>query len=130
MQYENLFVLSNLLQVSHFIPGCIFLFQTGQPATFPNGQYEYNGIIIPSYEARNSSRLPAYHRLDVSVNYNPKPDSDKRFKGQWVFGIYNIYNRRNAANISFRENRTSGTNEAVRLAIFGIVPSISYNFKF
>jgi len=107
-----------------------FLFQTGQPATFPNGQYEYNGIIIPSYEARNSSRLPAYHRLDVSVNYNPKPDSDKRFKGQWVFGIYNIYNRRNAANISFRENRTSGTNEAVRLAIFGIVPSISYNFKF
>lgn len=107
-----------------------FLFQTGQPATFPNGQYEYNGIIIPSYEARNSSRLPSYHRLDVSVNYNPKPQSDKRFKGQWVFGIYNIYNRRNAANISFRENRMSGTNEAVRLAIFGIVPSVSYNFKF
>ena len=107
-----------------------FLFQTGQPATFPNGQYEYNGIIIPSYEARNSSRLPSYHRLDVSVNYNPKPQSDKQFKGQWVFGIYNIYNRRNAANISFRENRMSGTNEAVRLAIFGIVPSVSYNFKF
>jgi hypothetical protein len=107
-----------------------YLFQTGQPATFPNGQYEYNGIIIPSYEARNSSRLPAYHRLDVSVNYNPKPQSDKQFKGQWVFGIYNIYNRRNAANISFRENRMSGTNEAVRLAIFGIVPSVSYNFKF
>jgi len=107
-----------------------FLFQTGQPATFPNGQYEYNGIIIPSYEARNSSRLPSYHRLDVSVNYNPKPQSDKQFKGQWVFGIYNIYNRRNAANISFRENRMSGSNEAVRLAIFGIVPSVSYNFKF
>lgn len=107
-----------------------FLFQTGQPATFPNGQYEFNGIIIPSYEARNSSRLPAYHRLDLAVNYNPKPESDKRFKGQWVFGIYNVYNRRNAANISFRENRMSGSNEAVRLAIFGIVPSVSYNFKF
>ncbi|WP_299365867.1 TonB-dependent receptor [Winogradskyella sp.] len=107
-----------------------FLFQTGLPATFPDGQYEFNGIVIPSYEARNSSRLPAYHRLDLSVNYNPKPDSQKRFKGQWVFGLYNVYNRRNAANISFRENRMSGTNEAVRLAIFGIVPSVSYNFKF
>ncbi len=107
-----------------------FLFQTGQPATFPNGQYEYNGIIVPSFEARNSSRLPAYHRLDLAVNYNPKPDSEKRFKGEWVFGIYNVYNRRNAANITFRENRMSGTNEAVRLAIFGIVPSVSYNFKF
>ncbi len=107
-----------------------FLFQTGQPATFPNGQYEYNGIVIPSYEARNSSRLPAYHRLDLAVNYNPKPNSEKKFKGQWIFGVYNVYNRRNAANITFRGNRMSGNNEAVRLAIFGIVPSISYNFKF
>jgi len=106
------------------------LFQTGQPATFPNGQYEYNGIIIPSFESRNSSRLPAYHRLDLAVNYNPKPESTKKFKGEWIFGIYNVYNRRNAANISFRENRMSGNNEAVRLAIFGIVPSVSYNFKF
>lgn len=107
-----------------------FIFQTGQPATFPNGQYEYNGIVIPSYEARNSSRLTSYNRLDVSATYNPKPDSQKRFKGEWVFGIYNVYNRKNAANITFREDRITGVNEAVRLAIFGIVPSVSYNFKF
>lgn len=107
-----------------------FLFQTGLPVTFPNAQYEYNGIVIPSFEARNSSRLPSYHRLDLAVNYKPKPDSTKKFKSEWVFGIYNVYNRRNAASISFRENRMSGTNEAVRLSIFGIVPSVSYNFKF
>ena len=107
-----------------------FLFQTGIPATFPNGQYEFNGITIPVYEARNSSRLTDYNRLDVSLNYNPKPDSDKRFKGQWVFSLYNIYNRRNAASITFRENSLSGRNEATRFAIFGIVPAITYNFKF
>jgi len=107
-----------------------FLFQTGIPATFPNGQYQYNGLTVPSYEARNSSRLPSYHRLDVAFNFNPNPDSTKRFKGSWVFSVYNLYNRRNAASISFRENRFSGTNEATRLSIFGIVPSVSYNFKF
>jgi hypothetical protein len=107
-----------------------FIFQTGLAATFPNGQYEYNGIVVPSFESRNSSRLPAYHRLDFSLNYNPNPESTKPFKGEWVFGIYNIYNRKNAVNIQFRENRTTGTNEALRLAIFGIVPSVSYNFKF
>ena len=107
-----------------------FLFQTGRPTTYPNGQYEYNGITIPNYEARNSSRLPSYHRLDLSAIYTPNPNSTKRWKGEWVFGIYNLYNRRNAASISFRENRNSGNNEAVRLAIFGIIPSVSYNFKF
>jgi hypothetical protein len=107
-----------------------FIFQTGQPTTFPNSQYEFNGIVVPNYESRNSSRLPSYHRLDVSANYNPNSNSNKRFKGEWVFGIYNIYNRRNATNITFRENRITGTNEAIRLAIFGIVPSVSYNFKF
>jgi hypothetical protein len=107
-----------------------FLYQTGIPATFPNGQYVYNGVVIPTYEARNSSRLPAYHRLDVSAIYTPKPNSTKRFQSEWVFGIYNVYNRMNAASISFRQNTDTGQNEAVKLSIFGIVPSVTYNFKF
>lgn len=107
-----------------------FLFQTGQPTTFPNGQYVYNGITIPNYENRNSSRLPMYHRLDISANYTPKPKSTKRWKSEWVFSIYNLYDRKNAASITFRENRNTGANEANRLAIFGIIPSVSYNFKF
>lgn len=107
-----------------------FVFQTGQPTTFPNGQYQYNGITIPNYEPRNSSRLTTYHRLDISANYNPNPNSEKRWKGEWVFGVYNVYGRKNAASITFRENRDTGANEANRLALFGIIPSVSYNFKF
>jgi hypothetical protein len=106
-----------------------FLFQTGQPATFPNGQYQYNGIYIPSYNNRNADRLPAYHRLDLSLNYTPIPNKNKGFQGNWIFSIYNIYNRRNANSISFGRNTDTGKNEATRLSIFGIVPSISYNFK-
>jgi hypothetical protein len=107
-----------------------FLFQTGLPATFPNGQYEYNGISIPTYEARNSSRIPNYHRLDLSAKYIPKPKADKKYKSEWVFSVYNAYNRNNASSISFRENRTTGINESFKQSLFGIIPSISYNFKF
>ncbi|PWK19471.1 TonB-dependent receptor [Xanthomarina spongicola] len=107
-----------------------FIFQTGQPVTYPNAQYEYNGITIPNYGLRNEYRLPSYNRLDISATYVPKPYKLKGWQSEWVFGIYNVYNRRNAASISFKENSDTGANEAVRLSIFGIVPSISYNFKF
>ncbi len=106
-----------------------FLFQTGQPATFPNGQYQFNGIIVPSYNSRNSDRLPAYNRLDISATYTPRLNKTRGWQTYWVFGIYNIYNRRNAASITFGQNEITGENEASRLSIFGIVPSISYNFK-
>ncbi|WP_372755201.1 TonB-dependent receptor domain-containing protein [Mariniflexile sp.] len=107
-----------------------FLFQTGQPTTFPNGQYVYNNITIPNYNDRNSDRLPTYNRLDVSVSYTPKPEKIKGWQTEWVFGIYNIYNRKNAASIAFGQNEETKLNEAYRLSIFGIVPSVSYNFKF
>lgn len=106
-----------------------FLFQTGQPATFPNGQYVYNGINIPNYGERNKNRLPSYNRLDVSFKYQPKQAENKKWQSHWVFGIYNVYNRKNATSINFSQNNTTGFNEATRLSIFGIVPSISYNFK-
>ena len=106
------------------------VFQTGRPVTYPNGQYEYDGISVASYSDRNSDRLPAYHRLDLSVNYKPNRKPDRRFKGEWVLGIYNAYNRKNAASISFGQNFETGANEATRTAIFGIVPSLTYNFKF
>ncbi|MRH99370.1 TonB-dependent receptor plug domain-containing protein [Kriegella sp. EG-1] len=110
--------------------GANLVFQTGRPVTYPNGQYEYEGISVASYAERNSDRLPAYHRLDLSVNYKPNRKPEKRFKGEWVLGIYNAYNRKNAASISFGQNVETGANEATRTAIFGIVPSLTYNFKF
>lgn len=110
--------------------GTNLVFQTGRPVTYPNGQYTYEGLSIASYSDRNSDRLPAYHRLDVSATYKPNRKPDKRWKGEWVFGLYNVYNQKNAASISFGQNVDTGANEATRTAIFGIVPSVTYNFKF
>ena len=106
-----------------------FLFQTGQPITYPEAQYQFMNFSIPNYENRNSSRLPNYHRLDLSAIYSPDR-KDKAFSGQWVFSVFNAYNRQNAANIRFQKNIDTGQNEAVRLSIFGIIPSVTYNFKF
>lgn len=110
--------------------GVNLIYQTGRPVTYPDGQYVYEDLNIASFSDRNASRLPDYHRIDVSATYVPNRKPEKRWKGEWVFGIYNIYNRRNAASISFGQNRETGSNEATRTAIFGIVPSVSYNFKF
>ena len=107
-----------------------FVFQTGQPTTYPNGQYTYNGLVIPTYEARNSSRLPSYHRLDISATYTPKPNRKKRWQGEWVFSVYNLYNRKNAQSLNFRQNAETGQNEALKLSIFGAVGAVTYNFKF
>jgi hypothetical protein len=104
--------------------------QTGQPVTFPNGQYQYEGITVPVFSGRNEENLPTYHRLDVSATLTPRKNKDRKWQAEWVFGIYNLYNRQNAASITFRQNQETGSNEALRLSIFGIVPSATYNIKF
>jgi len=106
-----------------------FVLQSGQPVTYPAAQYEYLGMRVPSYGLRNENRLPAYHHLDIAATFVPKSRTNRSWSGEWVFGIYNIYNRHNAASINFRQNADRGNNEAIKTYIFGIVPSASYNFK-
>ena len=110
--------------------GGIFTYQTGKAATYPIGKYQYQGITIGNYGERNANSLPAYHHLDLSATFTPKPDSKKRWKSEWVFSIYNVYNRGNAASIMFEQNRETGLSEAKRISIFGIIPGVTYNFKF
>ncbi|MNQ56354.1 TonB-dependent Receptor Plug Domain protein [compost metagenome] len=107
-----------------------FSLQSGQPVTYANGYYEFGGINIPNFSLRNENRLPLYHHLDLAATYTPKPDKKKGWQSYWVFSIYNIYNRKNAASMTFATNEDTGVNETRRLSIFGIVPGISYNFKF
>lgn len=108
-----------------------FTLQSGRPVTYPNGHYEYLGQNVPIYDYRNNYSLPSFHHLDISASYTPKPNKIKGWQSEWVFGIYNVYNRKNAASISFRENEDfAGKTEAAKLSIFGIVPSVTYNFKF
>lgn len=107
-----------------------FVYQTGQPTNYPIGQFEFQGLTVPYYGLRNQDRLPSYHRLDISASLTPKKNKGRKWQGEWVFSLYNLYNRRNAASISFSKNQDTKVNEAIRTSIFGIVPAITYNFKF
>lgn len=107
-----------------------FIFQTGQPTNYPIGQFEFQGLTVPYYGFRNKQRLPDYHRLDLSAKLIPKKNRNRDWKTEWVFSIYNVYNRKNSTSINFRRNMDTGQNEAVRTSIFGIVPSLTYNFRF
>jgi hypothetical protein len=65
---------------------------------------------------RNENRLPTYHHLDIAATLTPRKTMTK-LENQNGFSIYNLYNRKNAASISFRENADTGNNEAVRTSI-------------
>lgn len=116
-----------------------FTFITGTPATFATSRYTIQGLVIPNIDddARNNVRIPNYHRLDLSLTIDPKDRPNRKWKGQWVVGVYNAYARRNAFSIYFGQDDVRpvldglvATN-ATRLSVIGsFIPSISYNFKF
>ena len=56
----------------------------------------------------------------------------------WVFSIYNVYNRKNAFTI-YTETKTDDSGNVIgdgrelvakKVSLFGILPSVTYNFRF
>jgi hypothetical protein len=120
-----------------------FTFVSGTPTTFPTSRYIVQGILIPhnANDSRNNTRLNAYHRLDVSLRLDGKTiksnGKQRKNTDYWVFGLYNVYARRNPFSIYFTQGdqRVEQVNpinsEARQLSIIGtVIPSVSYNFHF
>lgn len=106
-----------------------WVYSTGNAVTFPSGKYTVDGRTLWYYTERNGYRMPDYHRLDFGATW--ESDAGKRFKSSWTFGVYNAYNRKNAYIIDFRESQSNpNVTEAYRIALFGIIPSVTWNFKF
>jgi hypothetical protein len=106
-----------------------WIFYTGNAVTFPSGKYSYDGNQVPYYTERNGYRMPDYHRLDLNLHLAGK--AGRRIQSSWDFSLYNLYNRMNAYTINFRTSETNpNVTEAVKLSLFGIVPSVTWNFHF
>lgn len=120
-----------------------WVYNTGNAYSLPTRIAAFQGtegtepLFVPIYEARNTFRLPDYHRLDIGLVW--------KFFHRWgasdlTFSIYNAYNRRNAYFI-FVETITQGEDnnqtlfdtqrfQARQVTLFPIIPTLTYNFKF
>lgn len=119
-----------------------FVFSSGQPLTTPVSKYYYNGEWVSNYnnQERNNYRVPAYHRADVGVTLKSKEKPDKRFKSNWNFSVYNLYNRENPYALYFRgiteadlekfPDATVGNTAGFQTTLFKIIPAITWNFEF
>ncbi len=111
-----------------------FVYGSGNAATLPQRFYLVNGVLTQEYSRINQYRLPAYHRLDLSAILTPKKNANRKWKGEWVFSIYNTYSRQNPYFIYFDQDGSAlnGTLkvQAKQVSIFPIIPAVTWNFKF
>lgn len=106
-----------------------WVFNTGDAVTFPSGIYNSLGRPVAYYTDRNGYRMPNYHRLDFSATNTKKLKGNR--ERSWNFSIYNLYARRNAYAINFQPDpKDPNKMQAVRLSLFSIIPSVTFNFKF
>jgi len=113
-----------------------WIYQTGRRITLPIGILPNTGTNSGTeliFGSKNNSKFPDYHRLDMGFTYK------KKEKGaQWIFNIYNLYNRKNTSYIYFessaifdeQQNYLYSTNDLKSASLFSIIPSLSYKRKF
>ena len=107
-----------------------WIYNTGQPVTFPSGQYTINGLTYAVYNGyRNQSRYPDYHRLDLSFTCKLGKLDNRRWQHEINVSVYNAYARHNTWAITFDQDK-NGAMVTKNMYLFSAVPSISYNFKY
>jgi hypothetical protein len=91
---------------------------------------------LPDYGERNNFRAEAFHRLDVGVQFHKI--MKKGHERTWEFSIYNLYNRKNpyfydiktSSKYDVQTQTAEYTRNLTRYSLLGIIPSLSYSFKF
>jgi hypothetical protein len=118
-----------------------WMFMSGKRITAPVGFFDYGDYTVPYYDEIYNHRLPHYHRLDISMEYQ-LAKADKKFQHFIRASIYNVYNRFNPIAVNF--NKTSNGSGYIipsdkngnpiiiptEISLMGIMPSLSYHFRF
>jgi hypothetical protein len=110
----------------------LFVYASGNAFTLPDEKYLIDGNILTSWGAVNSFRMPAYHRLDISISRTLKKND--RFESELVFSVFNVYNRPNPFYIYYAVTgeieHYNLSVKAEQICVFPILPSLSWTFKF
>ena len=124
-----------------------FIYATGNTLTLPSSWYVQEQNLLFNYGPRNSTRMAPYHRLDLSATlyskaYKTKTDPatgkeievKKRYRSNWSFSIYNVYNRMNPFFL-YVDNDGDFLSGNFKLSVkqvslFPIIPSATWNFEF
>ena len=113
-----------------------FTYSTGRPVTLPEYKFSYQDYQLVYYSDRNKYRLPDYHRLDISITLDESIRIRKKWKGSWTFSIINLYGRKNAYSVFYKEEKHIVASEyrlydTYMLYIIGRpLPMFTYNFTF
>lgn len=103
-----------------------FSFCSGMNVTLPSAKYASQGAVLFIYTERNGYRAPAFHQLDLSGTY--------RFnKGRSLtLSVINVYSRKNVFSIYAGREGYSSMHRSMlyKMYLYGIVPSLTYSFKF
>jgi hypothetical protein len=125
---HNLSIIMNLDLSNKWSLSTLFKISSGGYATLPAGSFIYNGSSFNFYTLRNDYELPIYHRLDISMKFVPNKNIYRKWKGEWNFGIYNIYARKNV--FSLYGDISSNLFSITKIYLFTFVPFINYSIRF
>ncbi len=118
----------------HWKISAVFVFASGNATSYPEKFYVIEGVLTQDFSRINQYRLPPYDRLDLAAIYTPTHKLDKKLYSNWVFSIYNVYDRLNPYFIYFDQTGSpyNGTLQvqAKKVSLFPILPSVTWNFHF
>jgi len=120
----------NTYQWGNWVLGATFVYNTGQTYTAPVGAYQLtllDGTVADYIHVgdKNGFRLPAYHRLDLSVTYRFALGKTKSNLG---ISLFNVYGR---DNVWYREFDVED-NEIIISDVnsLGFTPNVFFSIKF
>lgn len=110
-----------------------FLYATGGAYTAPTAIYMSGGSILKEYGPYNGNRLPDFNRLDLSATYWISKNGLR--KNGINLSIYNVYARKNPLTVSWAVFRDHDNPSVFHIsqrrhALYTVVPSISWTFRF
>lgn len=102
-------------------------FHSGNRVTFPSHYIEDKNGRRYLYDQPYNTQLPAYHRLDLGVEYHKVFKKGRQFKMN--ISVYNAYNHLNAS-MAFLTTESDGSFSGLALGLVPIIPTITFTYQF